>query len=360
MEYWAGPIPQIIGPRSATLTFNAANVYRGIRYVPHENKTLNAIRCHATTINGTPTNGMSLGIYEQTSRYTASPTISLLSSGTLTPAVGWNQVTSLSQSLTKNKTYWILVRNVHATPSTNNWVMNTYYLGGPSLATGAGTTATSLSNLLAYHAPGIRLAFSDGSYWGCPLQSYDVDTTLGVYSAREVGEQWTIAYACTAIGMYFQGYGVTGTPTGNPRLRYYTGSTPTHVETISDLYSGPQGSATFGWGGSNVGTFYGYFSGDVSISAGTVVNVTLGETTNSDTSSNRLDPAVHLWDSDSNSIALLPHSSKSIYYDGSSWTTNTSKQLLNCGLILKNGSAYTSGGGSTGVSRSRLFGGEIG
>jgi hypothetical protein len=94
-----------------------------------------------------------------------------------------------------------------------------------------------------------------------------------------------------------------------------------------------------------------YFTSTQTLQPGTVTRVTLGETTQSDASGNRWNLQEITWDTDANSLALLPFEGSCVktYFDGSTWT-DTAGSLFGFALLPDTAGEFGAGAGGGGAS----------
>jgi hypothetical protein len=329
--------------------------YYGMSFISPFTDTLEEARVYIDTTNGTTTDILGIRVYEQTSGSGLASAMTLLSSTTKAGALtanSWHDVTGIATSFTKNRRYAVMIRNLAGTPASNWFQLRTptvnvcdsrnYRLTGGMCGW---ATFNSGSTFSATYLTAMRLKFTTAGYWGLPWKETTGSSSYGVYSSREVGQYFVAPGTFNAIGVRIHGITRTGTPTGLPRLKYYTGDgTKTLVETISNCHFGLA-----------PGALVGYFSAPREIAAGTLCNIVLGEETQSDTSSNHYGVNYYVVDTDSNSLPLIPFSQKMVYYNGSSWA-DVSGQHVAVGFLLENGDEYPAGGGgSSGIRFPRTF-----
>jgi len=322
---------------------SSATNYKGMYFVAPWSKTINEVRVYVEGNVGTPTSAMKIGIYEVTSRYSATPAITLLESVTVTPVAGAQDVTGFTTALTANKAYAVLANNVHATPGSNYFKLfaSTYGYWSPFLPGPNATSGTALASIASPQLA-MRIKFSDTTYYGMALNAASAaNTSETIYSAREVGQMWQCPFDCNVAGLGLTHFVTNvGTPTGNLRLRLYTGnSTRTLVGTTADLWVLTSGSV-----------MQGFFSSPVSISKGDYINVMLGETTQSDTSSNRFQVNMIPWENTSESLGLLPNGNRMVHTtDGTTFTEYPAWQIPGMGLILENNDEHPAGASGGGI-----------
>ena len=254
----------------------------------------------------------------------------------------YHQWSGLTATLTDGAQYYAVVKNVNGSPTTNfptvyivrENIYPTRY--GTSSAVGMNrmTTAdggTTWTNAFA-GVGGPRFEFAGGIYRGVPV--YDVasgGTTYGVYSTREAGMKFTSPanWVPNAKGLWIQVGTVTGTPTGNARLGLYVGSD-------SPVYTADINRSAFG-SGEIMG---GFFSTSKSIPPSSVCRIVLGETTQSDGSTNRFNVYKYSVENDATSKSLLPRGGwVATYWNGSSWV-DTDSDTIAGGILLDDGGEF--------------------
>jgi hypothetical protein len=348
-----GWLPANPANNTTTLALNAANTWLGYSFIADHATSLSKVRAFLSAKAGTLTStDITCDLYSDSA---GKPGSSLESRNTITSGLtagAWGEWTGFTTSLTAGTQYWLVWKNVNGTPGTNfptfrwaasgtgpaytlstsgtwGWIKSHTTTGGG----GFGTVVTP--------GGGWRVQYADGSYDGCPIQNIAASSDL-VYSARESGVKFT-----TPGGAILQACGIAaflatsiGTPTGNPRLRLYTGGTPSLIATTNTIANAL--ALVNGW-------YYGYFTdGTHGITPGSTVRLTLGEDSNSDASSNAFKLHEYTWDSDANSLALTPLEGTwgKTYFDGSAWT-DTASGLFAIGLLLESGGEFASAGGGS-------------
>ena len=357
---WLGLLPLSASP--GTTQLNAAATYYALSFVAM-GKTLNAVRAFISAVTGTlGASDIVADLYDSAGGSGfpgASIETGKTPSSTVT-ASGWYDFTGFTTSLAAGQMYWIVFRNVTATPASNNCTFRQLtnpasgaYIGAANTRfqwSQASSTNSGVSWSVNANRSALRVAYSDSTYSGIPLSNAaTAGVGDGVYSTRESGVVFTSPSnaALNVVGLAMLTTAKTGSPTGNPRLGLWTGSTPSNQGYTDAIPAA--GVTTTQW-------IYAPFSAAIQIPAGSVVRVTLGETTQSDASGQRWNNPEFTRDTDSNSLGLLPFGStlKKTYYDGSSWT-DTQGSVFGFALILDPAGEFGSSGG--GVSGSRIFGG---
>jgi hypothetical protein len=355
------------GPSSAvTIQLNAAANWFALSLVPDQARTLSAVRAFVSAFAGTVNAGnITCDLYD--SAGTGGVPGSAIESGKTTGAIaaaGWYDWTGFTTALTANQQYWLVWKNVNGTPASNNvtfrWLTGNVasFLGGSSNNRQAWGQATSTTSGVSWsNNPGRyagRIAYADGSYDGIPTSNVtSAGSGDGVYAARESGMKFTSPAngVLKVAGLAMLVAAKTGSPTGSPRLGLWTGTTPSLVAYTNSL---PATAI------SGVQWVYSYFASTQTLQPGTVCRVTLGETAQSDAVGNRWNNQEITWDSDANSLALLPFGGtcRKTYFDGSSTWTDTAGSLFGFALLPDTAGEFGSGGGTGGSSplRSRLVG----
>lgn len=358
--------PTLAGLGQSTTNLNAAANWYAVSFIAPVTATLNDVRTYVSGKTGTVnTTDARIEIYSNTvSGTNYQPNASVAGpyncNANIT-AAGWFTWTP-SYAVTINNRYWIVWKNNAGTPASNYYTLlsslNTLTLGrhqtvtGQSLnvsnTTNSGTTWSSLSAT----AMGVcRLGFNNGTYYGMPISAGGNDTTNKVYSTREHGAKFTVPsnLKMKVIGGGIYCAGKVGSPTGAPRIRLYTGSSPS-LQATGTLETTFKNEADMIFAYWDSGTA-------VTLNDGDIVRVTLGETTNSDTSSNYFLNNTLTIDSDSNSTGLFPYGMQFTYYDGSTWT-DTSTKIVSFFLILSDvDGEYLASGASGGIIVPRTFSG---
>lgn len=313
---------------------STANVRVGYSLIPNGSRTINNARVYMSAVTGSLASTDITAELWNSSGSNGSPGASIetgkLPSATIT-AAGWYNFTGFSTALTPGQQYWIVLKNANASPGTNNCTCRiTQFFPQSSLLQfgqadrfvwSASTSGNAGASWGSRYSPAgsIRVGYSDSSYDGICSSAFTVPTASnGVYSTREVGIKFTspanVTLNVIGIAAYF--YAETGTPTGSPRFGLWTGASPTlsaytdSIPAAADL--------NFQWA-------YSYFSSVQTIPAGTVCRITLGETTQSDTSSHFYGLYETALDTDANSTPLLPFNGTATktYFNGTSWADAT-------------------------------------
>lgn len=351
-----------VGPASTSQfgLFAAAN-WGALSFTPDSGRTLSAVRAYVSDITGTLAGSdITCSLYDSTG--TGGVPGSAIESGKLPSATitgaGWCNFTGFTTALTAGQMYWLVFKNVNGSPASNwcHFQFITTGLASPLVsdnissrnAWARGTSTNSGSAWsTANQYMGVRIAYADGSYDGSPCAvAAAAGSGDGVYGSRESGVVFTTppsgVLKVAGLGMFIPSK--TGSPTGLPRFGLWSGSSPSLVAYTNSL---PNGIPTTAW-------YSAYFSSTQTLQPSTTYRATLGETTQSDASGNRFNNQEVSWDTDSNSLALLPFEGtvKKTYFDGSSWS-DTSGSIFPFALLLDPAGEF--GAGASGAPLSRIF-----
>jgi hypothetical protein len=335
---------------STTLALSAANTWLAFGFVPDSNRTLSKVRAYFSALGGSVGAGeISCSLYSDAA---GQPNALVEARTTTTGAYAgsaWNEWTGFTTALTGGVQYWLVFKNLNATPATNfPTVRFGASNGGPIPAQGSSITygwhrrsstdggATwPTSNFNSF---GWRLEYADGSFDGWPASDAGANaSTQGIFSDHMCGNIFTTRPNARLVvaGITFFLHRA-GTPTGDLRYRIYQGSTllaTTNTVATANIVSG--------------NTYVAYFTTPITLEPSTAYRVVISETTQSDTSANRFGSYCWTVDTDANSLALMPFGGTCMetYWDGSVWT-DTSSRIMTFALLLDtNGAFATVAGG---------------
>jgi hypothetical protein len=333
----------------STLALNAASTWLGFSFVPEASLTLAEVSIFVSAIAGTlAASDLTMSLYNDSgSGFPASgAAVETHSPASAATAGTWMRATGFATALTAGTPYWIVIKNANATPASNNftvrypasgggpWVLgdNGGFYGWANARTTTGDGGWGTRNTLAI---ALRLKYADGSYAGYPVQNAANSADL-VYSTRESGLKFTMPpnSKVNAAGILCDIGPLTGTPAGGARFGFWKGSPPVNLGytwTIPEALIAASGG---GW----MQAMFVDGSGnrvDYILSAGDIVRITLAEASNSDTSANAYKMLEYTWDSDTNSLLLVPFEGTAgkTYFNGSTWT-DTPNVLVPMALIL--------------------------
>ncbi len=314
---------------SSTGSVNAAANWVALSFVPAANGlTLSEARIYVSAISGTlGASDITADLYDSTGA-SGGPGSAIetgkLPSATIN-AAGYYTFTGFTTALTGHSLYWIVLKNVNGTPATNFATIrftNTppVYSMGDLVARvttwmrGTSTNSGSSWSLAARSC--LRVGYSGGLYDGFPANNHLAAVVGdGVYGTRESGLLVTTPNATIrAAGVAFQ-TSHSGTPTGNLRYGLWTGTTPVNLAYTEGIPNAVAVNTSTNW-------MHDYFATVQTIPPRTVLRITMAESTQSDSSSNRYLGLEMPWDTDANSLPLLPWDGtcQKTYFDGSSWT----------------------------------------
>jgi len=324
-------------PGVATLAMSASTTRLLFMFVPFELKTLSKVKFFVSAVAGT------LGANDIVCELWSMPTGNLVGSNTAPSALiesrntvtttptgaAWVEVTGYTgtSALTAGTLYALVISNANGTPSTNNftvrWTTNSQTTSLGSLgawgwakkhSTDGGTTYATAVGFVG----GIRLEFSDATFIGIPVENASVTAVGdGVYADRELGVKFTtpadVRKRVRRIGTRIN---VFNTPTGQPRYRIYRGTA-----LVGTSEPAPQRSTT------------NYLIlpvlSTVILEPSTIYRVVLGETTQSDASTNRFNLYEYTVENNANSKALMPFGGwVKTYWDGTQWIDTDTSSLI--------------------------------
>lgn len=361
-----GWIPGLGGTGSVSV--NAAANWFGVSFVPDASRTLSTVRVYVTALVGALASGdITASLYDSTG--TSGVPGSLIASGLLPTATitgaGWYTFTGFTTALTAGQMYYSVFKNANAAPTTNyctfqeitNANLGGSYLLETSAANRAAwesvSSANSGSTWSKNSTAAFRVGYADGTFDGAPISNVGAAAIgLRVFSTNECGLKFTSpANAILNVrGVAWLATSPTGSPTGNPRAGIWTGSTPVNQGYTADW---PNGTVFLAGGG----VAYAYFASPIAIAPNTIVRVTLGEDTNSDTSAKGYNLMQWTWDPDSNSTPLLPWNGTAqiTYFNGSTWSDSAlGTGLFGHALLLDTAGEFGSSGGGAVLSRAFL------
>jgi hypothetical protein len=303
------------GGSFSTFSLNTATAWLAQSFIPADDLTLNEVRVNQSTKGGAPAAGdYSCEIWSN-SAGNGLPNAILAGSATgsvgSVPANGYFDFAGINVALSKGVMYWVVFKNLNATPGTNNFTLaaaannampfpgmggNSKY--GWAKATWNGTVWSN--NGVGINA--MRLKYSNGSYDGVPLQS--ASATSAAYGTNEAGARFVMpigcGYWCDSISFFTR---KTGTPTGDLRFKLYVYAPDgtTLLSTTTSQYGVTQVDLTTSTAWIRIALMPPVF-----IPAGSVVRAVMSETTQSDLVANNYGFGHTTCDTDANSIAMYP------------------------------------------------------
>lgn len=375
LNQYLGPITGFVVGGSTPL--NAAANWFSCSFAVNISKTINSIRLLINGVTGTLSAGdMRLDIYSSTGNPSV-PNASLANSTTVTtlPTSGTAPVfaewTGFSLALTAGTTYWLVVRNLDASPTVNYFSMPGFDFSTPISghfnqfvgpgAHGKGCSLTSSNSGSSWSVVGngsfcpFRFAYSDSTYDGFPYVSQGTDTFRS-YANNESGVFFTIPSSwptVNVIGAVFSLSVQVANPTVGPTYRLFSGSSTSPMSTSETLDIGLVSTT-----GSN-GFYALFFSSAQALSPGNSYRLTCYD--NTDSVSNRYSLLNYNFENDANSLALLPFNGtlkNTVLTSGTTWT-DTSASYSPFALILDPTGEFTSSGGTSLFPRGILSGGRM-
>ena len=352
-ERWGqllGFTPPTPSNAASSLILNAANTWCALSFVLAESKTLSKVKLYTTSVTGTlGSTDLTCDIYSDVS---GSPGTSVESRNTVTATPTgalWVEFTGFTTALTAGTRYWLVFKNVNATPTTNyltyQWGSSDtspFLLGSISPSWGwtkKHTTDAAATWISAQgNVSGLRLEFSDVSFNGLPVQALGYSTDY-IYSTRELGVLLTLP---SNAKLNVRGMALflnkIGAPAGNLRYRLYDGTTllaTSDAVNIANVETGARWTPA-------------YFSTTQTLNAGLSLRASAGITTGGD-ASNYIRCYGYTVENNADSKALLPWGAQRTYYNGTSWV-ETDTGILPFALILDTDGEFTATGGGGPVS----------
>lgn len=321
-----GWCPQTPSNGVSSLSLNAAATWMAYGFMIPENKTLSKVKFRTGNVTGTlGASDISVSLYSSSTA--GVPNAAIEARTTLAAAIAssqWAEATGFTSALTRGTQYWIVVKNLNATPASNfvsliflaTQVIPTIVGGSTARQGWAKNHSTDSGGAWANGVVGgsnIRLEFSDGSFAGFPIQAAGSNGTQMVYSTREYGVRvvspTNAKLNVRGVAMFLNS--AVGTPTADPFFKLYTGETPALLASTDSF---PRGIVTAaGW-------YQAYFSAAQVIDANTVMRVMLAEGAQADASANAFRAIEYTIEDNADSKLLMPTGSlKRSYYDGSVW-----------------------------------------
>jgi len=361
LERWAqgiGLAPAALS--TSTFALSTANNYIALGVLPSDGKTLSKVKVYGAAVSGTLAGGdLRLDVFSSTTAGVPNVSLSSTTTVTATPTgAGWVEFTGLSQALTANTQYWLVVRNLNASPASNNLTIqtgaaNTAPTPGNGSGTGIGwhrrTTTdaggTWTSGPIASPA-GWRVEYSDGTFDGLPVSAFGgIGTTFGIYGTRKFGVRLT---SPTNAGLKVRGVTMLLLRTGTPQPLAYellNGTTSLGASGTVDLGATILSTSS----GAYVPAF---FAAPVTVPAGTDLRVVATAPGGGGSTANCARGGGYTAvENNANSKALMPYGARQTYYDGSTWAEDDTVVPFFALLLDTDGEfASTGGGGSSGTA----------
>lgn len=353
------------------LVLNATNTQQAFSILADQDETINSVRFHVAAVTGTPGANCQVHIYSDSN---GAPNASL-SSVTITPSTGWNSATGLSEAITKGTMYWVVFKNGHGTPASNNFsitnfaglyqaamnvglTQSTYGWGIRKSTTDGTTWATGVSSSLGQP---LRLGFASGRFIGTPFSSsqFSAGSTTDIYAKRAAGLRVTVPanFRGNIIGVIAPAR-KQGTPTGNLLVKAYKNQAYSSLPATPDATSWAIPAGNIGTTAAGHAPFI--FPSALAVVPSDVVDFFLRSSNDADTSGNSYRPGEAAFDSDADSTPLIGSwTPRAIFTTDDSTTAPTAltSTVFSMALMLDSAGAYNSGGSSAGLSRARAFAG---
>lgn len=320
------------------VALNSANTLFAMGFAAIGNRTLSKVRVRAGKLSGTlGTSDFVCDLYAASSAN--KPTGSVLaSSSTVSPAINSGgdvmyTFSGFSYALTHGTQYFLVFRNANGSPGSNYFYVDSMKAGQTFFKNSKGAAITwesyDAGSTWQYNKDGasnVNVEYSDGSLQGLLFEyfRYPGQGGYSVYSTRECGVKFTtgpvpIRIVGAAAHVYY-----TGSPTGTARIKLYEAGSL--INTSNDQYFDRIGYYP-------ICPFF--FTDEVELAANTSYRITLAESTNSDTSSNRFDVANTKVFTNTENRSLVPMGGtwQGTFYDGSTWT-DSDNEVSSVSLVL--------------------------
>lgn len=323
--------------------------------------TLNKVKAYVSALTGAPIAAdITCSIHSDNNGEPG--TLLQTASGNPTPGVGWLEWTGFTQALTANTQYWIVWRNLNASPAAN---YVTFRSGGansaPGYMRGNNTTfgylrKTSTDGAATWASPsgnivGFRLEFAGGTFKGIAASDATAAVVgFGVYADREAGAKFTTPgnARLNVTGLTFL-VSKTATPSAGLRFRLYQGTT-----LLATTFILPQVNVGAGFWNTA------YFAAPVVLEPNTSYRIVMGEDTNADASTIRYNLYEYTLENNADSKALMPFGGtwQRTYWNGATWADDDTAAPA-AGLILESDAPFVASGGGGPIIGSRIIVGSL-
>jgi len=307
-------------------------------FTPFDSETLSEIWVNLSTPTGSPsTSNIVCDIFAANTTTNTAPTGASLGQATISStAAGWRSFTGFSVSLTAGSRYFAVIRNKEGTPASNFILVSCNDAGDVSkntfsyepsyfTSTDGGATWTARRGVASHLA-----VFASGNSSGRPLGT--TTTSSQIYNTRMYGIKYTIPSGISAplAGAIFLLGTETGNPTGNVVAKVYNNTT-----LIATSLAIPDAIAS-----NSFGFYTAIFDDTYLFSPSDTLRLVIGETTQSDASTDRHNISKFTTPETTASRNAWWGSPIETYYDGSSWTDGGGFLPILSPLIdITNGSA---------------------
>lgn len=362
------PAPSSFGTN--TLLMNAAATWMAYSFSPAENRTLSKVKTYLSAVAGTAAlRKCSCDLYSSSGGL-PNASLETIATSDADPAVGWMQHSGFTTAVNAGTLYWLVFKNTAIAPTVDTFTFRygsyetlPIWIGGTNGAFSIFHKRQSNDSGATWGAGSVpssafvRLEYSDATFDGFPIENAAVVSSANrVFSLAEMGVKLTTpANAVWRVkGLWFQP-AKGGNPTGSLRYRLYNNATwladSAGSIPAAEIFTSRTGLAL-------------YFSDVQVIQPGTVLRAVMGETTQSDTSSNTFTLDNYTIENDANSKALFPFGGVQFTRlsdsDGVTWT-DTDTQFPPFGIIFDTlgGEFAAGGGGGGGASMLNVGGGQL-
>jgi uncharacterized protein DUF3168 len=329
---------------SLTIALNAATNLVGFSFVAQANTFLKATRFRASNVAGTG-GTITCQVFADVGGAPGGPALDTLTVGPLLVNT-WVAAAAGTFVLTRGNRYWVVYANIDAAPGTN---FTTVLFGAGTtmpLQTAddcASSTDSGGTWVNRAYSWGARFDFGDGTYLGAPTNGAAnlALPTNAVYSANEAGTVFTTPPNGEMViaGVAGLGGGVSGTPTGNLFYKLYDANRNLLAATFP-ISNGEARASSTNWKHRlfDPSTVAGG-AATITLIPSTTYTVTLAESANADSSVNSFHTFGATWDSDPNSLGLIPWSMQGAFFNGGVWS-QVPGLVMAFGLILQTGGEF--------------------
>lgn len=346
----------------STQALNAAATWVAFSFYAKD-ANLNEVRINVSSVTGTYTTSEFTGeIYSDSN---GQPNTTIESQNAQSASTGFVAFTGYTSTLTVGTRYWMVFKNLNATPASNFPTIGYH----PS---NAYPTAVLGNNVVGgwakRHTTNSGVSWAAGNVGGCCglMLTYDAGSTPQydgiaydtganitatdlVYSTRELGMKFTTPTVgkFRVSGLSFLVYR-GGSPTQGVRFRIYEGTTLLDTTNVLQASSFSGGIALYATA---------FFNSPIELTPGVAHRVVISEPTQSDTSSNYYSSFRYTLFTNTGASSLLPFNGtvQETYYDGSSWT-DTSGRLMPFIIHLDQEQEITGNSGGGGAYSMGYFG----
>lgn len=339
----AWPLP-VEDAGASNFQLNSAANWLAVGFVAPSAKTLSTVEIYASAIAGTPAAGdFRAALYSDNGAKPGTETEGVTNSGTA-PTATWLSASGFTASVTAGTAYWIVIKNLNGTPASNNFTIQRRSVGSTAWGVLGNAAAGSMGQMVAATSTDsgtnwtksaavtpLVLTWSDGTKSGFP---YMLTAANGctVYGTRECGLYFQNGPSAVHVRGAFAYAQESGTITGNVRLRIYEGAATTGRTLVATSTETPPGLV------SSTATFIaGWFSSPIILKPYAWYALVMSETTQSDTSSNKVQLTYYDIKSDAGNLGGVNMTGSPQYTlstDGGVTWTNTPLRYSHMGFFL--------------------------